>query len=800
MIAPHKHYVIPITNVNKVIGVITLCPECNYIQSNRELSFLSTVANTIAGLILRKKNEEWLLKLAQAVAQSPESIVITNLQGEIEYVNDAFMQNTAYDLEELIGRNSSILQSGKTPSSTYKDLWATLIAGRPWKGQFYNKRKDGSEYIEFAIITPIRQDNGTITHYVAVKEDITEKKRMGEELDQYRNHLEELVALRTSELQATQQRAERLAQAKSEFLANMSHEIRTPLNAVLGFAQIGLRDGSRSREIFGRILDAGQLLHGIINDILDFSKIEAGKLTVEHSEFRMQELLDQLANMASARIPQDGPVFQVEIGSNIPATCCGDKLRISQILGNILGNAVKFTHQGRIVFAVNREDAGLVFRVEDTGIGMDTDQINHLFQPFEQGDNSITRVYGGSGLGLTISKRLVDLIGGTIQVRSERGQGSCFTVRLPLTKPSGLLSNEHLVGVQNKTSYSEKRLQGLNILVAEDNEVNRLVLEDLLSTEGCALDQVENGALAVQQVREMGSSHYQLVLMDVHMPVMDGYTATQRIHEIAPNLPVIGLTACALDEEREKCLKVGMVEHVPKPVVLEDLLAAIKNHSYIDATVHVPVSQHNVLPMPPVPLCTDTDDRKELITWSIVYKQYQGREAFLQQLLASVVHSCADKPTQLRTAVACLDFRQLVFHAHAIKGMASLAVPASLRHLAEQTEYLAKAASGQATELATQLATQIEVLVHEILHHLDIQDNSHTQSNDNASQIDVKEVKDLLKELENLLEHDDTRVIEVFGKAREILRQALGEVAKALGQQIEGFNFEAALEILRRIR
>ncbi len=235
----------------------------------------------------RQESQAQLRKLSLAVEQSPECIIIANVDAEIEYVNDAFVQITGFSREEVLGKNPRLLKSGKTPPSIYTDLWATLKSGRTWKGEFCNRRKSGEEYIEFAHITPLRQEDGRISHYVAIKEDITESKRNAEELEQYRHRLEELVAHRTAELERARFQAESANQAKSSFLTNMSHEIRTPINAIMGLTHLLRRNTSPQmlNERLDKIDGAGRHLLSIINDILDLSKIEANRMSLESDRF-----------------------------------------------------------------------------------------------------------------------------------------------------------------------------------------------------------------------------------------------------------------------------------------------------------------------------------------------------------------------------------------------------------------------------------------------------------------------------------------------------------------------------------
>ncbi|MDP2795085.1 MAG: PAS domain S-box protein, partial [Sulfurisoma sp.] len=336
----------------------------------------------------RKAAEEEIRKLSLAVEQSPESIVITNLNATVEYVNESFVQVTGYSREEVIGQNPRILQSGKTPPETYVALWDALTHGEPWKGEFINQRKDGSEYVEFAIITPIRQPDGRITHYIAVKEDITEKKLVGAELDRHRHHLEELVLLRTAELVDAKVAAEAANIAKSAFLANMSHEIRTPMNAIIGLTHLMKRAGATPEQIerLGKIDGAGHHLLSIINDILDLSKIEAGRLQLESTDFHLSTILDNVRSLVGeqARAKE----LSIEVDANaVPLWLRGDPTRLRQSLLNYAGNAVKFTEQGTItrrarLLEENADQLLLRFEVQDTGIGIDPEKLSRLFQAF----------------------------------------------------------------------------------------------------------------------------------------------------------------------------------------------------------------------------------------------------------------------------------------------------------------------------------------------------------------------------------------------------------------------------------
>ncbi|MBZ0106394.1 MAG: PAS domain S-box protein [Sulfuricella denitrificans] len=439
----------------------------------------------------RKKAEESVRKLSLAVEQSPESIVIADLDANIEYVNEAFIQATGYSREEVMGKNPRILQSGKTPRSTYVELWEALTHGRPWKGEMINRRKDGSEYAEFARLTPIRQSDGSITHYLAIKEDITEKKRIGMELDQHRNHLEELVAERTQQLAEARDQAEAATQAKSAFLANMSHEIRTPMNAIIGLAHL-LRRGSLDagqRRKLSRIEDSAHHLLVLINDILDLSKIEAGKFALEQSDFELDRVVENVCSMVAEKALAKELELVVDIDPALSRVLRGDPMRLGQSLLNYASNAVKFTEQGSVIVRAriveeNEAEVLVRFEIQDSGIGVSQKALDHLFTPFEQADNSITRKYGGTGLGLVITQRLAQLMGGETGVESEPGKGSIFWFTARLGKPDhpdarqicGTLPDRRVLlvdGLLSTRGVARKMLETLGLHVTSVNSVNQ---------------------------------------------------------------------------------------------------------------------------------------------------------------------------------------------------------------------------------------------------------------------------------------------------------------------------------------
>lgn len=394
-------------------------------------------------------------------------------------------------------------------------------------------------------------------------------------LVQERDKLQQMVDEQTQDLTESKDTAEAAAEAKSRFLANMSHEIRTPLNAVLGFAKLGQRDSSESvsRRTFEQILTSGELLLQVINDILDFSKIEAGKLTLETAPFPLSKTIEETLEMVAARAQKKALSVSMQIDNTVPDWVMGDRFRLQQVLINVLSNAIKFTERGGISLAGSWQEGRLYLQVSDSGIGLTVEQLTRAFAPFEQADSSTTREHGGTGLGLPIARDLVQLMGGTITVTSQPGRGSKFTVCVPLS-----ITQEPAAPLSNSSPSEARRLEGLNILAAEDDAVNRSLLEYLLTREGARVVFAENGQEALDKIRIRGATEFDVVLMDVQMPVMDGYEATRRIGKIAPALPVIGVTAHALAEEYRKGREAGMIAHVTKPCEPDDLIRQILMH------------------------------------------------------------------------------------------------------------------------------------------------------------------------------------------------------------------------------
>lgn len=522
--------------------------------------------------------------LSMAVEQSAQSIVITDLNGNIEYVNAAALSTSGYAMHEMLGRNPRFLQSGKTPRETYEQMWRKLSAGKPWRGLLFNRRKDGVDYVEDATITPIRDAQGRVAQYLALMLDVTERRRLSEELERHQLHLEELVEQRTVALVAARRAAEAANQAKSAFLATMSHEIRTPMNGVVGSIDLLQRSelSHYQRDLTDTVSESALALLGIIDDILDFSKIEAGQLKLICEPVALVRLADSVCDALRASAAQQGVELQVEVASDLPDWVLSDAGRLRQILNNLLGNAIKFSadtgRPGLVELRVQTggpELAGHVqLQVNDNGIGMTPEAQQRIFQPFVQAESATTRRFGGTGLGLSICKRLVGLMGGWIEVVSEPGRGSTFTATLPVQPaqtPRHLPDDRPAKQLQTGPRFAMSG--GPLVLVAEDNEINQRVISHQLALMGVSVEMANDGLDALARWRAgRATQRHSLLLTDLHMPGIDGYTlaATIRSEEgAALRLPIVALSANAMSGEIDRCRLAGMDDYLSKPVQLE---------------------------------------------------------------------------------------------------------------------------------------------------------------------------------------------------------------------------------------
>ncbi|MDQ5903075.1 MAG: two-component system, sensor histidine kinase and response regulator [Pseudomonadota bacterium] len=752
-------------------------------------------------------NRELRERFMTVFRASPLASSITRLSdGHIIDVNQRYEEEFGWPRDALIGKTS--VEVGLWVSEAERNDWLRrrAIAGVAHNLPARFVRRSGE--IRDVEISATILSFGQEDHLIAFISDVTERNRSEAELDQHRHHLAEMVEQRTVELAQAKDEAESASRAKSAFLANMSHEIRTPMNAIIGLTHLALRDSAvpTQKERLRKITDSAQHLLAIINDILDISKIEADKITLEQNDFETATVFDNIATLMNARLAEKGLSMTREIDPALPSVLRGDSLRLSQILVNYVGNAIKFTERGRIAIRaklIEEQDAMLLLRieVEDTGTGIAPEVIPRLFSPFEQADSSTTRNFGGTGLGLAICRRLARLMGGDVGVDSQLGHGSTFwcTVRLARGRHAVRVAS---TGTQaHAETLLKQRTAGMCMLIAEDNLINQEVARGLLEAVGLEVDVADNGEDAVTMLR---NRKYDAVLMDMQMPVMDGLAATQAIRRLPDrqDMPIIAMTANAFSDDRRRCLEAGMNDHLSKPVNPDELFSTLLRwlperdpgaiaRPLSAAVENEPPLQEGLPLMVHLRTVPGLDSARGL-------HAVRGRESTYRMLLATFTDTHTEDMSRLRSHLAQGDTTSATRVAHSLKGVA-----ATLGlHTIESAARLLETAIGAGTapdKLNPQIvALELQLMDTSAALVMALADSRPPAQV--ATEVDWLAARAAIDKLMPLLANDDPRALQTLNESNPVLQAALDTHWRDFKRQINAFDLAGALDTLNAAR
>lgn len=498
-------------------------------------------------------------QLNTAIQQSPISIVMTDTDGNIEYANQRALDLTGYTLEELTGKNPRILSTGEKSKDEYKELWDTILAGDEWRGEFHNKKKTGELYWEYARITPIKNDEGVITHFLAIKEDITERKA------------------KDAELISAKEKAEEMNRIKSNFFSNMSHELRTPLSGILGFSELLLEDikDLEQKKMVEAISMNGQRLLNTLNQILHISKLESDNPGIELEDICVNEFIEKVTKNFETNLISKGLYIKI-YPSDEKIYARLDSEIFKTIINNILSNAIKFTPKGGITITCSKFVRNYIDMIKieiiDTGIGISPENQKFIFDEFRQASEGLNRYYEGTGLGLTIAKKYTELLKGKIYLESKVGEGSTFTLEFPMSQNISDKQSEKY-DFDEAVFVDEEGKKPLVLLVEDDYMNMDLIISSLKNL--CELHTAESGEEALKLVKLY---KYDTILMDIGLGLgINGIETTQRIRLMSEykNTPIIAVTAYALSGDKQKFLASGLTGYISKPFQMHELVEVI---------------------------------------------------------------------------------------------------------------------------------------------------------------------------------------------------------------------------------
>jgi two-component system, sensor histidine kinase and response regulator len=717
------------------------------------------MAEALDGVMLdvtesKQKNAEFE-GIANAINNSTCMAEFT-IDGFVLTANQRFLDLLGFELTDILGRHHSILCPPEfITTDQYKQKWVSLRSGEFVHGEFLRYGKNGKRIWIHASYSPMRDMDGKVIKVLMFMIDISERKQMEQEM---------LLA---------KDKAEQAASAKSTFLANMSHEIRTPMNSIIGFSELLLDTAMQQeqRNYLSTISQSAKSLLHLLNDILDSAKLEKGMLELEIVDFSMRELVDSVISSLWLQARKKELELKLTLAPEATGYFKGAEHRIRQVLTNLLGNAVKFTETGHVELKVYPTESGEIqFDMIDTGIGIDADRLQSIFDPFTQADATMSRRFGGTGLGTTISKQLVELMGGRIRASSKIGHGSCFSVILPLAEG---------IRIEQAVDIAQSMLPSLNILAADDIEQNRKLLSIMLEKQGHRVTLASNGQEVIDALQ---TRPFDIILMDVQMPVVDGLTASLRIREMEreagwDRTPIVALTASVLEQDRLAAKQADMDGFSSKPIELPLLLAEMQR--VLTGAVPAPVE----VEAEPSLAQKEFDLNKGVMLWGDQQTYLIEVDQYLQEAPRHI--------EALQAAIEAKDHAAFRMMAHANKGVsANLALP-KVQSIYDALEHITEERWQECPALLAHLKTTTEAL-QQTISALLADAPEVAQSDLVTSHIAADQLLTWLQELRSLAamaELDDSLANKLLQHAPTDWRQPL----HAITQSLNDFDFEQAV-------
>ena len=675
----------------------------------------------------QKLAQDELTKLSLVASSTSDQVLITDRRGAVEWVNQAFINQTGYSLGDMQGRLPvSVLQGPLTNPETVCHIEAQTEKREPVRAELIHYTKTGAPHWVTIEVTPILDSSGEVERSIVIQSDCSAFKSSEAELRQQKQELESRVLARTAELarskedaEAANIAAEAANIAKTNFVANMSHDLRTPLNAIIGLSRLCLKTGLSGKQfdyVSKTAVAAESLLH-VVSNILDFSKIEANALTLEVKPFSPREVLGRMEAIFKDTALEKGIGFSVYVSTEIPDDLEGDALRFEQVLLNLISNAIKFTRKGSVSVTMelatkDKLNYFVETAISDTGIGFSAGEVERLFQAFSQADNSTTRRYGGSGLGLSISRRLVQKMGGEIVVDSKPGVGSRFAFTVPFAVADIERLEQQTTGRYQRL-HSLARLPtlmaGRHILVVEDNLFNQQVMAELMESVGARVTVANSGRPALERLADSGP--FDGVLMDIQMPDMDGYELACRIRsQLAhKNLLLIATTANATTEARDRCLAVGIDDFQSKPINPEEFFLTLAR--WLPPVVNAGMPHF---------VQTQADDRPThrdplRLDLSQLFDAVANDQNRAKGLITKFVSFATDMHGDLAHAMKAGDYPAMGRLAHKLKSSAALLGANDLAAHCEELEAASEAANGAVSQASCQKLIASLAVVREYL-------------------------------------------------------------------------------------